>query len=85
MTFVLNRVIKMEGVILNRICVLRIFCPKQGQGFKPSATHLYPNISQAPTQGFLSLVTTVIAGPDRPRYCLNFSSFKLGSKTETTL
>ena len=24
----------------------RIFCPKQGQGFKPSAAYLYPNINQ---------------------------------------
>ena len=23
-------------------------CPKQGQGFKPSAAHLYPNISRVP-------------------------------------
>ena len=34
-TFVLNRVIKMEGVVLNRVSILGIFCPKQGQGFKP--------------------------------------------------
>ena len=74
----------MEGVVLNRVSILGIFCPKQGQGFKwPSATHLYPNIGRVPTQGFLVLVPTVIAG-DRPRYCLNFSSFKLGSKMETT-
>ena len=74
----------MEGVILNGVCILGIFCPKQGQGFKPPGIHLYPSIGQVPTQGFLVLVTTVIAG-DRPRYCLNFSSFKLGSKRETTL
>ena len=60
----------MEGqVVLNKVCILRIFCPKQGQGRKPSATHLYPNIGQVPTQGFIVLVTTVIAG-DRPRYWL---------------
>ena len=74
----------MEGVILNRVYILGIFCPKQGQGFKPSGTHLYPNIGRVPTQKFLGLGTTVIAG-DRPRYYLNFSSFKLGSKMETTL
>ena len=74
----------MEGIILNRVCISGFFCPKQGQRFQPSGTHLYPNIGQVPTQGFLVLVTTLIAG-DRPQYCLNFSSFKLGSKTETTL
>ena len=25
---------KIEGVVLNRVCILGIFCPKQGQGFK---------------------------------------------------
>ena len=35
---------KIEGVVLNRVCILRIFCAKQGQGFKPSAAHLYLNI-----------------------------------------
>ena len=35
---------KIEGVVLNRVCILRIFCSKQGQGFKPSAAHLYLNI-----------------------------------------
>ena len=37
---------KIEGVVLNRVCILRLFCPKQGQGFKPSASHLYPNIGR---------------------------------------
>ena len=37
---------KMEGVVLNRVCIVRIFCPKQGQGFKPSAANLYPNIGR---------------------------------------
>ena len=26
---------KMERVVLNRVCIFGIFCPKQGQGFKP--------------------------------------------------
>ena len=39
---------KIEGVVLNRVCILGIFCPKQGQGFKPSAAHLYPNIGRVP-------------------------------------
>ena len=60
----------MEGqVVPNRVCILRIFCPKQGQGRKPSATHLYPNIGQLPTRGLLVLVTMVIAG-DPPRFWL---------------
>ena len=60
----------MEGVALNRVCILGRFCPKQGRGFKwPSGTHLYPNIGQVPAQGFLFLVPTVIA-PDTG--CLNF-------------
>ena len=25
---------KIEGVVLNRVCILGILCPKQGQGFK---------------------------------------------------
>ena len=35
-----------EGVVLNRVCILGIFCPKQG--YKPLAAHLYPNISLVP-------------------------------------
>ena len=38
-----------EGVVLNRVCVLGIFCPKWDQGFKPLAAHLYPNIGRVPT------------------------------------
>ena len=39
---------KIEGVVLNTVCTLGFFCPKQGQGFKPSAAHLYPNIGRVP-------------------------------------
>ena len=38
----------MEDVVLNRVDILGLFCPKQGQGFKPSAAHLYPNMGQFP-------------------------------------
>ena len=31
-------------VVLNKVCILGFFCPKQGQGFKPPAAHLYPII-----------------------------------------
>ena len=34
---------KIEGVLLNRACILGIFCSKQGPGLKASAAHLYPN------------------------------------------
>ena len=37
---------KIEGVVLNGVRILGIFCPKKGQGFKPSAAHLYPNIGR---------------------------------------
>ena len=30
----------------NRVYILGFFCPKQSQGFKSSAAHLYPNIGQ---------------------------------------
>ena len=39
---------KIERVVLNRVCILGIFRPKQGQGFKPSAAHLYPKIGRVP-------------------------------------
>ena len=35
---------KIEVVVLNRVCILGFFCPKEGQGFKPSAAHLCPNM-----------------------------------------
>ena len=38
--------------MLNRVCVVGFFCPKQGQGFKPSAAHLYPNIGRVSPPGF---------------------------------
>ena len=37
-----------KGLVLNRVSILGIFCPKMGQGFKPSATYLYPNIGRVP-------------------------------------
>ena len=35
---------KIEGVFLNRVCILGYFGPKQGQGFKPSASQTYTQI-----------------------------------------
>ena len=39
-----------EGVVLTRVCtcILGIFCPKKGQGFKLSAAHPPPNIGRVP-------------------------------------
>lgn len=36
---------KIEGVVLKRACILGIFCPQQGQAFKPLAAHLYVELS----------------------------------------
>ena len=43
---------KMKDVVLNRVDILGyfrpFFGPKQGQGFKPLAAPLYPNMGQVP-------------------------------------
>ena len=39
LSFLLNRGIKTEGVVLNRYVFQDFFCPKQGQSFKPSAAY----------------------------------------------
>ena len=39
---------KIEGIVLNRACILGLFCAIQGQGFKPSGAHLYSNIGRVP-------------------------------------
>ena len=41
-------IISRARVVLNRVCIVGIFCPKLGQGFKPSATQLYRNIGRLP-------------------------------------
>ena len=42
----------MKGVVLNRVGIRgyfrALFCPKQGQGFQPSAAALYRNMGQVP-------------------------------------
>ena len=50
---------KIELVVLNRLCILGFFCPKQGQGFKPSVAHLNPNMGKVPTPGDARLVSTL--------------------------
>ena len=40
--------IKIAGVVLHRVCIFGFFCPKQGQGLRPSVAHLYPNIGRIP-------------------------------------
>ena len=53
--------IKIEVVVLNRVLKLRVlpqtrnFCPKKGQGFRPFAAHLYPNIGRVPPPSGLSI------------------------------
>ena len=37
-----------EGIVVNRVSILGFFCRNQGQGLKPSAPHLYPNIGGVP-------------------------------------
>ena len=37
---------KIEGVVLNRVRIIEIFCSKHGQGFITSAAHLHPNIGR---------------------------------------
>ena len=41
---------KIEGVVLNRVCILNFsFCPKEGQGFKPSEADVeYPPLLPPP-------------------------------------
>ena len=69
---------RIDGVVLNRVCISGSYALNRVR-VKPSAAHLYPNIGRVPTQGFLVLVSTMIVG-DRPRYGLDFSSHKLGSR-----
>ena len=40
--------LKIEDDVLHRVYILGFFCPKQGQGLKPSAATLYPTIGQEP-------------------------------------
>lgn len=40
--------LRIEGVVIHRIGFLSNFCPKQGQGFKPSMAALYPYMDQVP-------------------------------------
>ena len=48
---VLNRVIISCKSLLKRVYILGSFYPKQGQGFKPSAAHLYPNTGPVSPSG----------------------------------
>ena len=52
-----------EGVVLTRVCtcILGIFCPKKGQGFKLSAAHPPPNIGGVPPQENYIVVNTVFS------------------------
>ena len=56
---------KIEVVDLNRVCILGFFCPKQGQGFKPSAAHLYPNMGRVSPPPDLTRTLAVLCFPCR--------------------
>ena len=47
---------KIEVFVVNRVCILGFFSPKQGQGFKPSVAHLHPNIGRVPPSRGLRFV-----------------------------
>ena len=52
----------MEAVVLHKVGVLKYFCPKQGQDFKPSAAPMYPNMGQVPppfSGGFTLLLSRI--------------------------
>ena len=44
--------LKIEDGVLLRVYILGLFCPKQGQGLKPSVAPLYPTIGQVPPGGW---------------------------------
>ena len=44
---------KIGGVVLHRVCILGCFCPKQGQGLKPSAEPVYPTMAQVSPRGYI--------------------------------
>ena len=48
---------EIEGVVSKqgKLCILGFFCLKQGQGFKPLAAHLYPNIGRVFPGNFVSM------------------------------
>ena len=72
---------KIEGVVLNRVCILGSYALNRVR-VKPSVAHLYPNIGRVPTDGFVVVVTTVIA-PDTTLIFRPLNS--VPGKTETTL
>ena len=47
----------MEGVVLLRVCILGFFCPKQGQGLKPSVAPPNQTVGQVPPPPPARIVT----------------------------
>ena len=49
---------KIVGVVLHRVGIFGFFCPKQGQGLRPSVEQLYPNIGREhpPPRAYLFLM-----------------------------
>ena len=69
-------------VVLNRLGILEIFCPKKGRGFRPSAAYLYPNIGRVPPTPltgypaevtYLRLVFETAPGPPEVRVEILFN------------
>ena len=50
----------MDAVVLQRVGLLEYFCPKQGQGFKPSAAPLHPNMGQVPPRALDEYLTPLL-------------------------
>ena len=46
---------KIKGLVLKRVCILGIFCPKQDQGFKPSTAQTAQRASWGVTKSMDSL------------------------------
>ena len=51
---------KIEGVVLNRVCILGILCPKPGQGFKSPSGSTSPYHPPPPEGLYWKLVASFL-------------------------
>ena len=51
---------KIEGVVLNRVCILGILCPKQGQGLKSPSGSTSPYHPRPPEGLYWNLVASFL-------------------------
>ena len=51
----LKQDVKLSLLCHKQVCVLigSLFCPQQGQGFKPSEAHLFTNTGEVPSRPWL--------------------------------